>query len=39
MGRPAPDEVANEAVIAVDHPCLGGNRAGDPSNEFIGIGS
>ena len=39
MCRPAPDEVANEAIISIDHPGIDSNRVGDPSIEFIGVGA
>jgi hypothetical protein len=39
MGRPPPDEVANDAVIAIDHPCFGSSGETNPSNKFIGVGS
>src|SRR5207253_2863112 len=39
MGCPAPDEVANEAVISVDHPGVGRNGETNPPYEFIRVGS
>ena len=37
MRRPSPDKIADEAVISVDHPCVGSDGEGNPSNEFIGV--